>query len=132
MNTRILMATSAIFMGIAGAAGLFLPHEIVAALGAPATGILPALVQLHAAILFGFAMINWMAKDSLIGGIYNRPVAVGNTAHFVVGAITLLKLVVGDPTAPIVAATVIYVIFAIGFGMLMFGSPVKTQTAANS
>ena len=131
MNTRILMAASAIVMGVAGAAGLFLPHELLAALGAPATGLLPLLVQLHAGVLLGFAMINWMAKDSLIGGIYNRPVLVGNTAHFTIGAITLVKIVIGGIREPaVVVATVIYVVFAIGFGMLMFGSPVKPAQQA--
>lgn len=125
MNTKILMASSAIVMGVAGAAGLFLPQEILAAISAPAAGIFPALVQLLAAGLFGFAMINWMAKDSLIGGIYNRPVLVGNTTHFAIGAITLVKLVSGGMREPaVVVATVVYVVFAIGFGMLMFRSPV--------
>ncbi|MFL6245863.1 MAG: hypothetical protein ACJ74H_07555 [Thermoanaerobaculia bacterium] len=123
MNTKILMGTSAVILGVAGVAGLFLPHEILAALGTPATGVFPLLIQLHAGVLLGFAMANWMAKDSLVGGIYNRPLVVGNTAHFTIGAITLLKLVVHEATPPIVAATVIYVIFTIGFGMLMFGSP---------
>lgn len=127
MNTKILMAASALVMGVAGAAGLFLPHEILAAIGAPATGLLPVLVQLHAGLLLGFAMTNWMAKDNLIGGIYNRPLLVGNVAHFAIGAITLLKLVVSDATPPMIAATVIYVIFAVGFGMLMFSSPVKSS-----
>jgi hypothetical protein len=125
MNTRILMAASAIVMGVAGAAGLFLPHEILSAIGAPATGLLPTLIQLHAGALLGFAMVNWMAKDSLIGGIYNRPVLVGNTAHFTIGAITLVKIVIANATPTIIVATVIYVVFAVGFGMLMFGSPVK-------
>lgn len=122
MNTKILMAASALVLGVAGAGGLFLPQEILAAIGAPANGIFPALIQLHAALLLGFAMVNWMAKDSLIGGIYNRPVLVGNVAHFTIGAITLLKVVT---TPLVVAAIAIYVVFAIGFGMLMFRSPVK-------
>lgn len=125
MNTKVLMAASALVLGVAGAAGLFLPHEILAAAGIPATGVLAALIQLHAALLLGFAMINWMAKDNLIGGIYNRPVLVGNVAHFTIGAITLVKLVVGNATPPLIAATAIYVVFAIGFGMLLFRSPVK-------
>ncbi len=127
MNTRILMAASAIVMGAAGAAGLFLPQEIAAALGVPASGLLPSLLQILAALLLGFAMLNWMAKDSLIGGIYNRPVLVGNVAHFAIGAITLLKLVVRNAAPPVIAATVIYVLFAIGFGMLLFRSPVKRE-----
>jgi predicted neutral ceramidase superfamily lipid hydrolase len=121
------MGASAIVMGAAGVAGLFLPQEIAAALGVSASGLLPSLLQIHAAMLLGFAMINWMAKDSLIGGIYNRPVLVGNVAHFAIGAITLLKVVAGNATPPLIAATVIYVIFAVGFGMLMFSSPVKSS-----
>jgi hypothetical protein len=121
------MGASALVMGAAGAAGLFLPQEIAVALGVSATGLLPSLLQIHAAMLLGFAMINWMGKDSLIGGIYNRPVLVGNVAHFAIGAITLLKLVVRNTTVPVIVATAIYVVFAIGFGMLLFRSPVKRE-----
>lgn len=127
MNTRILMVASAMVMGAAGAAGLFLPHEILAAIGAPASGLVPSLLQIHAALLLAFAMLNWMAKDSLIGGIYNRPVLVGNVTHFAIGAITLLKIVMRDPTPAVIAATAVYVVFAIGFGMLLFRSPVKRE-----
>ena len=127
MNTRILMGASAVVMAAAGVAGLFLPQEVAAALGVSASGVLPSLLQIHAAILLGVAMINWMAKDSLIGGIYNRPVLVGNVAHFAIGAITLLKLVAGNAAPPVIVATAIYVVFAIGFGMLLFRSPVKRE-----
>ena len=34
-------------------------------------------------------MTNWMVKGSRVGGIYNRPIAIGNLVHFAVGAITL-------------------------------------------
>jgi hypothetical protein len=125
MNTKVLMGSSALVMGAAGVAGLFMPQEIAAALGISATGALPSLLQIHAALLLAFAMLDWMAKDSLIGGIYNRPVLVGNVTHFAIGAITLLKLVVRNAAPPIIAATVIYVVFAIGFGMLLFSSPVS-------
>lgn len=123
MNTRVLLGASAVAMGIAGAAGLFLPHEIVGQVAGPPAAALPILIQLHAAVLLGFAMVNWMAKDSLIGGIYNRPLLVGNVAHFVIGAITLLKVVLREPPVPVLVATVVYVVFAIGFGRLMFRSP---------
>jgi hypothetical protein len=121
------MSASAGAMVIAGIAALFLPQELLAAIGVPATGVLPAIVQLHGALLLGFAMVNWMAKDSLIGGIYNRPVGVGNLLHFATGAITLVKLVIraSMPMSVIVAAAV-YGVFAIGFAMIVFGRPVKT------
>lgn len=121
------MSASAVAMGIAGIAALFLPHELLSAIGVPATSVLPALVQLHGALLLGFAMVNWMAKDSLIGGIYNRPVAVGNLLHFATGAITLVKLVIrGSMPMSVIVAAAVYGVFAIGFAMIVFGSPVKT------
>jgi hypothetical protein len=123
VNTKVLMTASAIALGTAGAAGLFLPEELLAALGIAATGMLPTLVQLHAAALLGFAMVNWMAKDSLIGGIYNRPVAVGNVMHFATGAITLMKVAAANATPIVITAMVLYAVFGVAFGMLLFRSP---------
>ena len=126
MNTKILMLASAIVMALAGLAASFLPHELLSALNAPSTGATPVLIQLLGALLIAFAMVNWMGKDSLIGGIYQRPVAIGNLLHFVTGALALAKFVIrgGAPTALIVAA-VVYAVFAIAFAKIVFWSPVK-------
>jgi hypothetical protein len=122
--SRIVMAASAVVMAAAGLAGSFLPHELLRARGVPVTGLLPVVVQLTAALYLGFAMLNWMAKDSLIGGIYNRPVAIGNLVHFVVGALALAKYAASNPAPLLVGVTVVYVILAIGFARIMFTSPV--------
>jgi hypothetical protein len=121
MKTKLLMAASAVVMGAAGLAGTFLPQELLRALHLPASDVPALLVQLHAALLLGFAMLNWMAKESLIGGVYNRPLAIGNLVHFVVGAITLVKFISGGAGPLFVIATVIYAAFAVGFGILVFG-----------
>ena len=63
-------------------------------------------------------MVNWMAKDSLIGGIYNRPVALGNTLHFLMGALALGK-------GRLFAMALIYGIFAAAFLWVLFTSPVQ-------
>ncbi len=120
MKKKLLMAVSAAVMGAAGLAGTFLPQELLRALQLPASNVPALLVQLHAALLLAFAMMNWMAKSSLIGGIYNRPLAVGNLAHFTVGAITLTRFVVAGATIPFFIATVIYVLFAFAFAYLVF------------
>ncbi len=91
MNTKALMAASALFMGCLGVAASFLPQEILTWIGAPSQGALPLLVQLGGALYVGFAMVNWMAKANLLGGIYNRAVAMGNFAHFFIGATVLIK-----------------------------------------
>jgi hypothetical protein len=67
-------------------------------------------------------MLNWMAKDNAIGGIYSRPVALGNLLHFFAVAMALLHLVsAGNNQGILLTVTLIYVIFAGGFGLLVFG-----------
>lgn len=121
------MGASAVMMAIAGLAGSFLPHELLRWLGLPASGVLPVLVQLMAALYLGFAMVNWMARDSLIGGIYNRPLAIGNLLHFASGALALGKYAASaHPPPAVIGVTIVYVVFAIGFAKVMFTSPVKS------
>jgi hypothetical protein len=122
MKTRALMAASAIFLCITGLAALFAPDEIVRAANVPSSPFLPPLVQLCAALLLGFAMTNWMIKDSRVGGIFNRPIAVGNLLHFAVGAITLDRFALrGHEAWPVLVFAMIYTIFAVGFGIVVFG-----------
>lgn len=121
MNTRILLSVSAVVMGAAGIAGSFAPHEILRAAGIAPAGMLPLLVQLLAAMLFAFAMVNWMARGSLIGGIYNRPVAIGNLTHFTIGALALLKATMAGQGN--VVLTAVYAAFAVAFAMVFFRSP---------
>ena len=129
MNTKVLLSASALVLGIAGLAGTFLPDEGLRALGVAPTGALPVIVQLLAALLFAFAMVNWTARGSLIGGIYNRPVALGNLTHFVIGAFALMKaaVAVNELRAILSFAAAIYVLFAVGFALLFFRSPVAAR-----
>lgn len=126
MNTKILMGASAVVMGLLGAGASFAPHETLAFAGEPSNGLLPLVVQITGALYIGFAMMNWMAKDSLIGGIYNRPLAIGNFVHFTVAGIALGKAaVVASFNTTVVVFAVLYALFAIAFAMLFFTSPVK-------
>jgi len=123
MKTRALMAASAIFLAILGIAALFAPDEILRAANVASSPFLPPLIQLGAALLLGFAMTNWMVKGSRVGGIYNRPIAVGNLLHFAVGAITLDRFALrGHEAWPVIALAAIYTLFALAFGVVVFGS----------
>jgi hypothetical protein len=92
MNTKLLMTSSSIILGAAGIFALFAPDVLLAMQGVEGTGSLALLVQLMGALYLGFALMNWTAKDSAIGGIYARPVSVGNFGHFFAGAMLLLKV----------------------------------------
>ena len=86
-------------------------------------------MQLLGAMYLGFGMMNWMAKGSIIGGIYNKPLVIGNLMHFAIGAITLLKVAfsLNESKEVLIPLTIIYTLFALGF-MAVF---TKTPKAVN-
>jgi len=129
MKTRLVMTASALVMGALGLAATFLPQEIAAYFAVLTAGELPLLIQVLGALYFAFAMLNWTARDSLIGGIYNRTIAIGNLVHFVIGALALAKGAFASPAGlPVLAMAAVYALFAIAFGMIFFTSPVKPAT----
>ena len=64
------------------------------------TGINIIVLQLLGGLYFGFGMLNWTAKGNLTGGIYSRPVAMGNLTHFVMGGLALLKFAIRNNVPP--------------------------------
>lgn len=126
MNTKIVMILSAIIMAIIGLSASFLPHEILTFIGLPTAHPAPLLIQIMGAMYFAFAMINWFAKSNLIGGIYGKPIAIGNFAHFAIASLALVKGVNIDTNSSVILAiSAIYLIFAILFGYIAFGNPIK-------
>ena len=87
MNTKLIMAASALFMAAIGISLTFLPKEISNMIGAGYISNIPIALQLSGALYFAFAMLNWMAKGSIIGGIYNRPLTIANFTHFAIGGL---------------------------------------------
>jgi hypothetical protein len=118
------MMASSVVTGVLGLAATFFPKEILNITEIQPTETLILFVQITGALYFGFALMNWMAKAAVIGGIYARPLAIGNFAHFMIGAVTLIKAAMNHSASPhLWTITVIYSVFAILFGRLLFTSP---------
>ena len=77
MNTKSLMTLSAIILALIGISLNFFPKEILDYLELSVSDTLELLIQIIGSLYFAFAMLNWMSKGSIIGGIYNRPIAIG-------------------------------------------------------
>ena len=125
MKTKLLMTSSALFCGIIGTLLLFLPIEIAEYLGVEPTIITILFLKILSAIYLGFGILNWTAKGTLIGGIYNKPIVLGNLLHFVVGAIELIKVISNIQTHReiIIFLIVFYVIFALLFVYVIKTNP---------
>ncbi|MFO1395446.1 MAG: hypothetical protein U1F48_00130 [Burkholderiales bacterium] len=123
-STRLLMQASALLMAALGLAATFLPQEIMRYAAGPDSGLAVVMLQVMGALYVGFALLNWMARGNLIGGIYSRPVAVGNLAHFLVAALALGKAVLAGHHAPaLVAAAIVYAAFAALFARVVLRPP---------
>lgn len=129
MNTKILLTVSTLFLGTIGLGLSFLPAEALNILHIKTSQTSALIMQLLGAMYLGFGMMNWMAKGSIIGGIYNKPLVIGNLMHFAIGAITLLKVAfsLNESKEVLIPLTIIYTLFALGF-MAVF---TKTPKAVN-
>ena len=129
MKTKPLMTLSAIFLAIIGILLSFLPKEIADYLNVELNVITILFLKMLSALYLGFAILNWMAKGTLIGGIYNKPIAIGNLMHFGVGAIALVKIASNIQThiVIIISLTAMYVFFALLFAYIFRTNPTKTK-----
>ncbi|MFT7331723.1 MAG: hypothetical protein ACI848_001805 [Roseivirga sp.] len=129
MKTKIVMTSCAIFLGVIGILLSFLPSEIITYLGVEPTIITTLFLKILSALYLGFGILNWMAKGSIIGGIYNRPIVIGNLMHFGVGAIALIKIVshIEIHSEIIISLTLLYVIFTILFTYIFKNNPATVK-----
>ena len=120
-------------MAIIGISASFIPHEILTFIGLPTNQPLPLLIQVIGAMYFAFAMLNWMSKGSIIGGIYNRPIAIANLTHFVIAGLALIKGIFSNPSLSYIiwSIGILYSIFAILFGLVAFNHPVSENKIDN-
>lgn len=108
-------------MGLLGLGASFFPHEILNYFDTSPEGITVVLAKVVGGLYLGLAVLNWMAREKLIGGIYSRPVAVGNFAHFFAITMVLGKQLVAMPnTAELAIGAVANAVFAASFGYVVF------------
>jgi len=117
------MSASAAFMGILGITLSFFSHETLAFVGATVETQTVLIVQVLGALYLGFAFLNWYLRGFAMGGIYNRPVGLGNTLHFAIVSVTLIKAAFALDTIAIWAISAAYMVFAVWFGLVLFSSP---------
>lgn len=129
MNTKILMIASSIFLMICGFGLTFIPEEIAELLNASTNPTSILFLQILGSLYLGFGMLNWMTKNDLIGGIYSKPLVIGNLAHFLMSTIALIKIVgtySDSKFISMLSLTMLYVIFTVGFGYVFNKNPNKS------
>jgi uncharacterized protein with PQ loop repeat len=118
------MILSAAFMAIIGLAFSFMPQEVLSMHGSEPDTATVMLIQMAGAAYLGFAILNWSARGILIGGIYAKPVALGNSLHFMMVAIMLVKAAFVFGAVPLMISAAVFSTFAIWFSYVLFRPPV--------
>jgi len=75
-----------------------------------------------------------MSKTNLMGGIYSKPLLIGNLLHFFTASMALIKLTFKVETnlQLIFSYTIIYSLFTLFFGYVFFTNPSLKQTISIS
>lgn len=120
MNTKILMVASAVFLAILGILTTFFPYEVLAQHGTEPDGPTVLLIEMMGATYLGFALLNYAARGVIIGGIYARPLALGNFLHFAMVTVALAREAIDHQVIQLAGSAFVFGIFAVGFGWVLF------------
>ena len=125
IRTSWLMTSSAAVLAVIGIALSYLPRECLTSAGVDASPRVVVLAQLTGAMALAWAILDWMARRQRIGGIYNRPLALANWLHFLMGSFALVKMTTPAGFGALEVALVVpYAVLAIWWGVAVFTSPV--------
>ena len=117
------MSTSAVFLAVLGFATSYMPDKVLGIHGSVPDMPTLLLVQMAGALYLGFAILNWTARGVLIGGIYARPVALGNFLHFAMVAVMLIKAAIVHGVVQLAISATVFSVFAVWFGLVLFRPP---------
>lgn len=122
------MTLTAFVMGIAGIVLSFMPSEVLNYFSPGTVSNFHVLtMQITGALYFAFGMVNHTARANLIGGIYGRPIAIGNLTHFLIGSLVLVKALLSAWTIMLLIPAAVYVLLAICFAIIFFRHPLGPE-----
>ena len=129
--TKIIVGSSALLLALGGLSMTFFPQELSGWFGLPDEPAVALLAQIIGALYFGFAMMNWISKSGLIGGVYKRPIVIANMTHFMMVAIALLKYAITQEQLPwsLWLLTATYLVYATLYGFLLFRTPPQVKAS---
>ncbi|MEP6473071.1 MAG: hypothetical protein ABJC74_05080 [Gemmatimonadota bacterium] len=130
MISSLISRISSAFLALGGLLLLFGPDEILPRVvpGFPASA--SWLGQLIAAGWLALAVLNWVSRASLLGGIYGRPVVLANALFYFIGATTLSRVVSANPQVlALWVITVPIMLLAGVYAWLLFRGPIGRDFA---
>ena len=131
MTSPLISRASAGLLLAAGMALLFVPDVVLPGLvsGYPVEALW--IGQLLGAAWLGVAGLNWMARATILGGIYGRPIVIANLAIYFIGGLVLLRAAEGAGFPPGLSLLLASAALpALAYGWLLFRGPLQKDLDA--
>lgn len=124
--SKTILISSAAINGIIGFFITFLPQETGQFIGTTEMNSADLLLmQIMGSALIAIAITNFMARGATVGGIYGKPIQLGNLIFHVAAVLGLIKYLVHSGEWIIIGIpSLLFTALAVGFIRLNFTSPV--------
>lgn len=124
--SKTILISSAAINGIIGFFITFLPQETGQFIGTTEMNSADlALMQVLGSALIGIAIINFMGRSLTVGGIYGKPIQLGNLVFHLATGLGLLKYVFSTESWLLFGIpALLYLLLTARFIKLNFTSPV--------
>lgn len=125
MTRKTIVTVSSVTLGISGLILSLAPDFLWESQNVKVTPIILVFTQILGALYLSFAILNWSARDNLLGGIYNRSIILANFTHYLVGFISFLEVQILNYNViyKICLLALIYCTFSISFGIMLITNP---------
>lgn len=124
MRPNPLLVAATIACAVPGLVLLFGADEVLARAGATPVPLATWLVGLLGGTLVALALMNWFQRQSLLGGIYGRPLVIANTLVFTNATFSSLRMWRTAGGTVYASATVVSALLMLAFARTFFASPV--------
>jgi hypothetical protein len=99
LRGQFIVAGAAIYLLLVGGLCLFLPAQVGAQFGAGGANAPLLPIQVLGCACLGLGLLDWVSRRSMVGGIYGRPLVIGNLVHFVCGALVFARSLMDSQAA---------------------------------
>lgn len=127
---RKILAASSLLLAVLGGGLLFFPDAGADILSlSEGSARSPPLV---AGGQLGFAMLNWTGRGAVYGGVYGRPIVVGNFVNAVITSSMLLRIQMDDGSVSAWLVLVALLLYLVAFIRLAFWPPFREDRRAHA
>jgi hypothetical protein len=117
---NIIVYINLVYTTIFGLILTFAPDELMHYINAHnQNGVI--LIQFLGAFFISYSIMNWMSKDSILGGIYGKSIMLGNCVFYVSSAFALYKVAANNTL--FICLALLHTFLGISYYLLMSSDP---------